>query len=136
MIPVAVFIDTSAMFAFLDADDEHHAAAAETWRRLDHDTATLVTHNYVLIEAAALIQRRLGGEALRDFMEAVVPLLAVVWIGRDLHQAAAAALLMSGRRRVSLVDCASFEVMRRAGIREFFAFDPHFNEMGFAPFER
>ena len=133
---MAVFLDTSAVFAFFDADDDHHAAAVESLRRLGRRAETLVTHNYVLLETSALIQRRLGWDALHDFFEAVVPLVMIVWIDGNLHNAAAAALLTAGKRRLSLVDCASFEVMRRTGVRTFFAFDPHFEEMGFAPFER
>jgi len=40
-----------------------------------------------------------------------------------------------GRRDVSLVDYTTFEVMRREGIRQAFAFDPHFAEAGFACLE-
>ena len=34
-------------------------------------------------------------------------------------------------RQLSLVDMVSFEVMRRAGIRDAFAFDDHFVRFGF-----
>lgn len=130
---MAVFLDTSAVFAFLDADDENHGAAAEIWGRLQNRTETLVTHDYVLLETAALLQRRLGADALRDFLEGIVPLLSVVWIDEEFFRAAAAALLTARNRRLSLVDCASFEVMRRTGVRSFFAFDAHFADMGFDP---
>jgi predicted nucleic acid-binding protein len=39
--------------------------------------------------------------------------------------------LTSARRRLSLVDCTSFEVMRRLGITSAFAIDRHFVEQGF-----
>jgi len=32
---------------------------------------------------------------------------------------------------LSLVDCVSFEVMRRIGMNRVFCFDPHFEEHGF-----
>jgi predicted nucleic acid-binding protein len=32
-----------------------------------------------------------------------------------------------------LVDCTSFELMRRLGIIQFLACDPHFAELGFVP---
>jgi predicted nucleic acid-binding protein len=49
----------------------------------------------------------------------------------DIHGAAAAALLAARRRSLSLVDCASFEIMRRTGIRTAFAFDRHLSEYGY-----
>jgi predicted nucleic acid-binding protein len=36
------------------------------------------------------------------------------------------------RRDLSLVDCVSFEVMRRNGITRAFAVDRHFQELGFS----
>lgn len=131
---MAVFLDTSAVFAFLDGGDENHEAAAAAWRALENRKETLVTHDSVILETAALLQRRLGTDAVRDFLESIVPLLSIVWIDEDLFRTAAAALLTAGKRRLSLVDCASFEVMRRTGVRDYFAFDPHFKDMGFDPF--
>jgi len=45
--------------------------------------------------------------------------------------AAAGVQLAARRRGLSLVDCASFEVMRRTGLRAAFAFDPHFEKFGY-----
>ena len=39
---------------------------------------------------------------------------------------------LAGRRGLSLVDCVSFAVMARAGLRQAFAFDDHFAERGFS----
>ena len=47
------------------------------------------------------------------------------------HRAGVASVLAANQRRLSLVDCVSFEVMRRLGIREAFAFDAHFADQGF-----
>ena len=60
------FVDTSAFYAILDADDRNHPAVRDQWRR-----------------------------------------------------------------QLSLVDCISFDVMHRHGIRWAFAFDSHFKEQGF-----
>ncbi len=43
-----------------------------------------------------------------------------------------ATLLIAARRQLSLVDCASFDAMRRLGITTVFTFDKHFAEQGFA----
>ena len=41
-------------------------------------------------------------------------------------------MVFAGRRALSLVDCVSFAVMARAGLRQAFAFDDHFAERGFS----
>lgn len=90
-----------------------------------------MTSSYVVVEATALVQRRLGVEATRDLLGAVVPALEVAWVTEELHLAGAAALLAAGRRDVSLVDHVSFELMRRRGIRSAIAVDRHFADAGF-----
>jgi predicted nucleic acid-binding protein len=40
-------------------------------------------------------------------------------------------LLTADRRQLSLVDCSSFETMRRLGIKKVFSFDEHFREQDF-----
>jgi len=128
---MTVLTDTSALLAVLDADDKEHFRARRTWQKLIVDRVTLVCSNYIIVETTALAQTRLGIEAVRVFHEDVVPLLTVEWIGADLHAAAVTSLLTAGRKRLSLVDCTSFEIMRRRGIKDAFAFDRHFKEQGY-----
>lgn len=63
--------------------------------------------------------------------EDVFPLLQVEWVDEIGHREAVSAMLVAGRRELSLVDCSSFGTMRRLGIRKAFAFDEHFAEQGF-----
>jgi predicted nucleic acid-binding protein len=126
-----VFIDTSAFLAVLDRSDERHSDAKRIWLEALGGENTLVCHNYVLVETSAVLSRRIGMEAVRAFERDIVPILRLVWVSRDIHDAAVGAHLAAGRRGLSLVDCASFEIMRRTGIGTAFAFDPHFNEFGY-----
>lgn len=126
-----ILVDTSALYAVLDRDDENHSAARATWiSLLQADNALLVT-NYVVVETTALVQHRLGMEAVRVLYGDILPALDVHWIAEADHLHAQYALLASDRRRLSLVDCSSFHVMRSRMIRTAFAFDPHFREQGF-----
>lgn len=127
----SIFIDTSAFLAVLDADDDHHAPAKRAWGEILASGALLVTSNYILVETFALVQNRLGLQALRVFQEDIVPLLSPRWVDATIHAAATSALLAANRKKLSLVDCVSFEVMRHAAIRSVFTFDRHFSEQGF-----
>jgi uncharacterized protein len=128
---VTVFADTSALYALLDGDDDNHAQAVDQWNSLHSNKTFLFTTNYVSVESVALIQSRLGMEAVRAFVEEISPLLQAEWIAEDLHRAAAVALQAANRRSLSLVDLTSFETMRRLGIRRAFTFDRHFGDYGF-----
>ncbi len=125
-----IFVDTSALLALLDRDDEFHAAAANALPGLASEEG-LLTHEYVLLEATALAQRRLGIGVVRRLADDLLPLLEVVWVGEVLHAEAREALLAAGRRNVSLVDWTSFLVMRKHGVRRAFTFDADFAVEGF-----
>ena|SRR3989337_999591 len=126
-----IFIDTSAFFALLDRDDVNHQKAKKRWGDVLSYENTLVTSNYVLVECFALMQSRLGLEAVRGFQEDILPLINIEWVNAETHKSGVSALLAASRRKLSLVDCVSFEIMRALGIKNVFAFDPHFAEQGF-----
>ncbi|MCR4424914.1 MAG: PIN domain-containing protein [Firmicutes bacterium] len=127
----SVFIDTSAFLAILSSSDFNHEQARATWEELLLSGAILVSSNYVLVETTALVQRRLGMEAVRAFHECVCPVLEIEWADRGMHDSAVAALLVADRRNLSLVDCVSFAIMRRREMTRVFGFDTHFAEQGF-----
>jgi predicted nucleic acid-binding protein len=126
-----IFVDTSALYAVLDRDDGNHPPAKSTWSELLQGDDVLIVTNYVVVETTALVQHRLGMEAVRVLYGDILPALDVHWIGEEDHRQAQNALLAAGRRRVSLVDCSSFHVMRTRIVRNAFAFDQHFREQGF-----
>jgi predicted nucleic acid-binding protein len=128
---MSIFIDTSGFIAMLDADDAFHAMAAKTWIDILTSQETLVTTNYILLETCAIVQHRLGTQAVKLFQEDVVPVLSIHWIDKTMHHAAISVMLSTGRKKLSLVDCVSFAVMRFLGITTVFTFDKHFKEQEF-----
>jgi len=131
---LSVFVDTSALIAFLDAEDPGHGVCRDAWRHAILEGEGLVTTDYVLLEAVAVAQRRWGLDAVRTLVDEYVPLIEVDSVSAEDRTAALGALLAAGRRHLSLVDCVSFTIMRRLGIREYLGLDPHFEEQGFAPY--
>ncbi len=125
------FVGTSAFLAILDADDKNHLKAEKQWETPVFDEATLVCTNF-LVESFVLIQHRLSLAAARVFHEDIVPMLTIKWVDESIHWEGALGVLTAGRKKVSLVDCISFNIMRRFGIKFVFAFDKHFKEQGFS----
>jgi len=128
---MSIFIDTSAFYALLTSNDINHPKASKTWEALLESQERLITTNYIVLESYSLIQNRLGFKAVKDFQQSILPLIHIQWITESDHQAGVNALLVAGRKKLSLVDCVSFEVMRTLGIDQCFAFDKHFKEQGF-----
>ena len=128
---MSVFADTSGLYAVFDRDDANHSRSQTAWANWLREGEVLMTNNYVLLEVTALLQHRLGMAAVRALYEDVVPVLQIDWVSEDQHRAGAGAMLAASRRKLSLVDCVSFETMRHHGLRSAFCFDTHFREQGF-----
>jgi uncharacterized protein len=128
---VNVYLDTSAIVALLDADDANHEVAARAWEVAKEAPVRLVTSNYVVVETAAVVQRKLGPAGFHRLMVDFLPVAGLEWVASEEHAAGIAVALASGRRGLSVVDAVSFQVMRRLGITTAFAFDSHFQEQGF-----
>ena len=126
-----IFVDTSAFLAILNENDQYHQPAKQIWTEILLSDAVLFSSNYVLLETTALLQHRFGIEALRLFENNVQPVIELIWIDEPVHKPGRSILLAANRRNLSLVDCTSFEIMRKTKLEKVFSFDPHFSEQGF-----
>ena len=126
-----VFLDTSAIIAFLNKDDIFNQHAYHTFKSTIEKGSALITTDYIVIETVTILKNRIGIEAVRAFDDEMLPVISVLWIDKKLHDTALSNLLYSGHRKISLVDFTSFEAMRKSGITHAFTFDKHFKTMGF-----
>jgi predicted nucleic acid-binding protein len=127
---MTVFVDTSALYAVLAQNDPHHAEATHLLQWcLEHED--VVTTNYVVVETAQLVRRRLGAAAAVDLLDRLLPSITTIWITESTHRAAVEGL-RAANGNASLVDHASFAVMRASGIDHALAFDRDFERQGFS----
>lgn len=125
-----IFVDTSAIYASADANDPRHAEAVSLFQTANDKDEALLTHSYVVSEAACLIQRRLGLTTGITFLQNLAP-YTIHWIDASDHSEATALLIARNRRWLNFVDCASFVVMRRYGVTRGLFFDVDFEREGF-----
>ena len=125
-----IYVDTAALLAIVDTKDANHENAKEFWGQQVLNE-NFRTNNYVVVESIALIQNRLGLEAVKILVDQLLPVIEVDWLMTEQHELAIQSVLTANRRNLSLVDCSSFETIRRLGIRIVFTFDEHFKEQGF-----
>ncbi len=127
-----VFADTSGLFAFLVQDDYMHVRAKAVFQSFADDNTQLLTSSYVLVETTALLQRRVGVDAVLEFHNKIQPLLDVIWVDDHWHEKAINRLIALNQKKVSLVDCLSFIIMEAREISTAFSFDKHFEKNGFS----
>ncbi|KQC15079.1 MAG: hypothetical protein APR63_12830 [Desulfuromonas sp. SDB] len=128
---MSVFVDTSGILALINADDINHKQADEIWKNLIEKEEELISTNYVLLETIAVIQNRIGLTAVNSLYKYLIPILKIMWVDVSVHNRAMTNLLIMNKKKISLVDCVSFEIMNLSGITEVFCFDKHFQEQGY-----
>jgi len=126
-----IFADTSGLFALLVKNDLMHVRAKLNFVYFARHRVQLLTSSFVLVETAALLQRRVGLEAFHDFQSKIMPLLDMIWVSSDRYTRAIQRFFALNNRKISLVDCLSFEIMESREITHAFTFDKHFPENGF-----
>ena len=128
---MSLFVDTSALYALLVETEDDHAGVRRAFGQAAERGRRLLTTNYVLVESSALLQSRIGLAPVRDLDAKIVPILDVLYVDAGLHRRALDRLFTMDRRRVSLVDAISFEVMEAEGITDALSLDPDFTSEGF-----
>ena len=126
-----IFLDTSAIYAMADKSDVHHAKAVSISRKIEHEGGEFLLTSYIISEAAALLQKR-GSRTVAEHFLADTESFDIEWIDEDIHRDAVSLFTGLEVEGVSLVDCASFVVMKRRGIKTAFSFDRHFVRQGFS----
>ena len=123
--------DTSALLALAMRGDRHHAAAAEFLRR--NPQARFVVTELIVGEFATRVRTRAGAgmaaALARNLLES--RRYELVFVDMALLRGAVERLARFGDKRLSLTDCASFELMDRLGLTSAFTFDRDFRDCGY-----
>ena len=125
-----IFLDTSAIYAMADVDDLYHNRARELFEKALEEGETLILHNYIVVEACALLLSRLGLDPAQRFLREVEA-FQMHWVDPDTHRKAAEQFDQRGKSGLSFVDLVSFLVMRENNISRFIGFDEDFEREGF-----
>jgi predicted nucleic acid-binding protein len=121
-LPEKALVDTSAFYALVSSSDSFHAAAAHTFDLLLDREVELWTTSYVLVEAGALIHRRLGFDPLRTLIHSISGLVQTYWIPSSIHTLAWEQLSERDGKGLSFVDWTTV-IASRALSAGVFAFD-------------
>lgn len=126
----AVFVDTSAFVALLDARDQWSREARDQFTLVTDDRRPLVTSNLIVAETHVLVLRALGRRAAYRWLESL-DLNLIFQTERD-HARVLELLAQYDDKAFSYTDALSFVLMERLGIPTAFTFDDHFRQYGVA----
>src|SRR5713101_5127754 len=133
----AVFVDTSAWDALEDSSDSNHAAAIRYRALLRQARMSLYVTNFVLDECYTLLLQNVGYARTVAFKGTIDRMqagsvLTVVHISEEIEKAAWEVFARFNQAKTwSFTDCTTKVVMDSLGLQHIFAFDHHFEQMGF-----
>lgn len=126
-----VFLDTVGVIALLDEADQWHAAAQGAYDAIRQGRFATVTTSYVLLECGNAASRRPYRQNIAEMEERFREKGRLVFPTESDWALAWRAYEQAPAGGPSIVDCVSFEVMRRLGLRQVFTNDRHFADAGF-----
>jgi predicted nucleic acid-binding protein len=123
--------DTSALLALALRRDQNHGPAVAYLRR--HPDHRFVLTELILAELVTRVRARAGAAKAVEVARGLLSSrrYELVFLDRDLLVGALAGMERLRDKRLSLTDCASFELMRRLGLTGAFSFDRDFRDCGF-----
>lgn len=130
-----IFLDTSAIIAYYNADDRFHPEASRVMGEIAGGRIPFTrfyASDYVFDEAVTFIECVLGDHGLAvDVGEALLssPFSTILRVDGDIFEDAWSRFRAS--RGLSFTDCSSFTLMEDIGISHAFTFDSHFRKAGF-----
>lgn len=99
-----VIVDSAAFYALASGEDSFHQRAQAEYEELLDEGKELWTTSYALVETMALIQRRLGFNAVVDFLDRIGRNVSVAWIDEEVHSQAWDRLVEQQGAGLSFVD--------------------------------
>lgn len=125
-----IFADTGGFYALADRRDPAHARARGF---IEGSPAILLTTDFVFAETMSLLTKRLGKEIAVTFGQALrsSPSVRIEEAPFEVREQAWLLFSRHHDKDYDLIDCISFSMMERFGIRETFGFDRHFIQHGF-----
>jgi predicted nucleic acid-binding protein len=128
-----LFVDSGAWLAVIDPRDQHHEPARVFHRQAIEGRVQLVTTNLIVAETYTLLRRRIGQRTAIQFLDLIETShrLTRVWSTPELEVVAEELLRKHDDQDFSYVDAVSFAAMEELGLKAAFAFDHHFEVMGF-----
>lgn len=130
-LSLKLLADTSALLALLWDDDKRHRDAVDFGRK--NPQARYVLTELIVAELATRARVKVGTEPAVEFARDLLrsSRYELILLDLDLIESALGRMQRFSDKKLSLTDCASFELMEKLGLTAAFTFDRDFRDCGF-----
>jgi predicted nucleic acid-binding protein len=130
-----IFLDTSFLFAYYNADDEDHDEAVSLSICLSQNNIVCVISDYIIDELLTLLSSLVGkSKAIKlcnDLIDDIKDgFFILIYIDYDIFNEALRTFIQFKDKEWSFTDCTSYTIIKRDGIDKAISFDEHFRQFG------
>ena len=131
-----IFLDTSLLVAYYNADDVNHADAREFVRDMEGKRVGFLISDYIFDEILTVMLVRSGKKKAIEVCNAILRdvgsgSIRLLYVDEEVFGRATAIFTRFVDKTWSFTDCTSYILMRNAGIAKCASFDRHFYQFGF-----
>ncbi len=125
-----IFIDTGALIALTDADDENHKKAKTFYNTTKEKGGKFLTTNFVVCETMNYLNTKVSHNIAIIFRENLKKsgLIEIINITPLMEDSAFNIFKQYADKNFSFTDCTSFSIMKSLKLKKAFAFDRHFEQ--------
>lgn len=126
------FVDTGAWVAFYNDGDEWHRMIKKIFQELATRKAILITSEEILLETMTLLRTRIGYsvEKVQEIIARIRASSTVISTKKSDNLKAQEIMLSRPNLTLSGIDCHSFAIMERLGIRKAVSTDGDYHRYG------
>ncbi|HGJ65099.1 TPA: PIN domain-containing protein [bacterium] len=130
-----IFLDTSFLFAYYNADDEDHDEAVSLSIYLSQNNIVCVISDYIIDELLTLLSSRVGkSKAIKlcnDLIDDIKDgFFILIYIDYDIFNETLRTFIQFKDKERSFTDCTSYTIIKKDGIDKAISFDEHFRQFG------
>ncbi len=128
-----LFVDSSGWTALFNPRDQYHLQIHRQAEMIVGQRNRLITTDYVLDETITNLMSAVNHAAAEKFAVWILQQrhIFIIHIDESIWREALSLFRKYGDKSFSFTDCTSFVVMQQQDLRDAFAFDHHFEQMGF-----
>ena len=131
-----IFLDTSLLVAYYNADDVNHSDARELVKEMEGRKVSLLTSDYIFDETLTVILVRVGKQKAIEVCNALLKdieaeNIKLMLVDEEVFRKATEIFTRFVDKEWSFTDCTSYILMKDAGITKGASFDEHFRQFGF-----
>ncbi|MBM3241956.1 type II toxin-antitoxin system VapC family toxin [Candidatus Poribacteria bacterium] len=131
-----IFLDTSFLVAYYNADDVNHTDARKLVREMEGTKISFLTSDYIFDETLTILLVRAGKEKAIKVCNTLLKDIEagdIKWmrVNEEVFRKSTEIFTRFVDKKWSFTDCTSYILMKDSGIKKGASFDEHFRQFGF-----